>query len=120
MLWIRWKLVISSLWTRPAALIIISDLVGIAIAGVLDDPAQVFFAAPKSPNLYLGLHRTPTAVRTTCGRRSNSELTLPERVFPMLKDPEHAQHSPVEWADIVSHAYFTLSTVSHEPAAEKA
>ena len=95
--------------------IIICRLVGIAIGGVLDDQAHAFFAAPKSPNLYWAFTELP---RPFIDMRPavEFELTLPERVFPMLKDPEHAQHSPEQWADIVSHAYFTLSTVFSEPA----
>ncbi len=98
---------------------IIPSLVGIAIGNILDDQAQAFFAAPKSPNLYWAFTELP---RPFIDMRPavEFELTFPERVFPLLKDPEHAQHSPEQWADIVSHAYFTLSTVFNEPATEKA
>ncbi|HEX4071630.1 MAG TPA: hypothetical protein VHX68_10680, partial [Planctomycetaceae bacterium] len=98
--------------------LIICRLVGIAIGGVLDDQAHAFFAAPQSPNLYWAFTELP---RPFIDMRPAVEfdLTLPERVFPMLKDPEHAQHSPEQWADIVSHAYFTLSTaLSDRPAAK--
>ncbi len=98
---------------------IIPSLVGIAIGNILDDQAHAFFAAPKSPNLYWAFTELP---RPFIDMRPavEFELTFPERVFPMLKDPEHAQHSPEQWADIVSHAYFTLSTVFNELATEKA
>jgi hypothetical protein len=99
--------------------LIIPGLQGIAIGGILDDQAHAFFSAPNSPNLYWAFTELP---RPFIDMRPavEFELTFPERIFPMLKDPEHAQHSPEQWADIVSHAYFTLSTVFNEPAAEKA
>jgi hypothetical protein len=97
--------------------IIIPSLVGIAIGGILDDQAHAFFAAPKSPNLYWAYTELP---RPFIDMRPavEFEVTLPTRLFPMLKDPEHAEHSPEQWADIVSQAFFTLSHLFNDRPAE--
>jgi hypothetical protein len=99
--------------------LIIPSLVGIAIGSILDDQVQAFFAGPKSPNLYWAFTELP---RPFVDMRPAIEFesTFPERSFPMLKDPEHAQHSPEQWADIISHAFFTLSTLFNDRPAEKA
>ena len=77
-----------------------------------------FSRPPKSPNLYWAYTELPRPfidVRPAL----EFELALPFRMFPMLKDPEHAQHSPEQWADIISHAYFTLSQAMSERPAQK-
>ncbi len=91
--------------------IIINGLVCIAIGGILDDQAYAFFAAPKSPNLYWAYTELP---RPFIDLRPSVEVELssPARIFPMLKDPEHAEHSPEQWADIISRAVHTLSRLS--------
>jgi hypothetical protein len=97
--------------------IVIPSLVGIAIGGILDDQAHAFFAAPKSPNLYWAYTELPRPF-IDMGPAIEFELTLPTRLFPMLKDPERAQHSPEQWADIVSHSFFTLSHLFNDRPAE--
>ncbi len=39
------------------------------------------------------------------------EINFPTRIFSFLKDPEHAHHSPEQWAELVSRAFLTLGTV---------
>jgi hypothetical protein len=93
--------------------IIIPGLVGIAVAGVLDDQVHTFIAAPKSPNLYWALTELP---RPLIDMRPavEFEVRFPSRVFPFLKDPEHAQHSPEQWAELVSQAYVTLDRLGSD------
>src|SRR5580704_2764468 len=87
--------------------IIIPGLVGIAVAGILDDQVHTFIAAPKSPNLYWALTELP---RPLVDMRPSVEFEVrfPSRIFPFLKDPEHAHHSPEQWAGLISRAYLTL------------
>jgi hypothetical protein len=98
--------------------IIIPALVGIAIGGILDDQAHAFFAAPKSPNLYWAYTELPRPF-IDMGPKIEFELTLPTRLFPMLKDPEHAEHSPEQWADLVSQASFSLLHLFNDNAPQK-
>jgi hypothetical protein len=98
--------------------IIIPSLVGIAIGSILDDQAHAFFAAPKSPNLYWAFTELPRPF-IDMGPKIEFELTLPTRLFPMLKDPEHAEHSPEQWADLVSQASFTLLHLFNDSQPQK-
>jgi len=93
--------------------IIIPGLVGIAVAGILDDQVHTFIAAPKSPNLYWALTELP---RPLIDMRPSVEFEVrfPSRVFPFLKDPEHAHHSPEQWAELISRAYVTLDRLASE------
>jgi hypothetical protein len=93
--------------------IIIPGLVGIAVAGILDDQVHTFIASPKSPNLYWALTELP---RPLIDMRPSVEFEVrfPSRIFPFLKDPEHAHHSPEQWAGLISRAYLTLDRLASE------
>jgi hypothetical protein len=98
--------------------IIIPGLVGIAITGVLDDQVHALIGASHSPNLYWALTELP---RPLIDLRPplEFEVKFPSRIFPVLKDPEHALHSPEQWADLISQAYHTLTRVlSDQPRDE--
>jgi hypothetical protein len=89
---------------------LISGLVGVAVAGILDDQAHTFIGAPKSPNLYWAFTELP---RPFIDMRPalEFEVTAPSRIFPFLKDPEHAEHSAEQWADLVSRALHTATSL---------
>jgi hypothetical protein len=80
---------------------VITGLVGIAILATLDDQVHAFMDAPGSPNLYWALTELP---RPQIDLRPSIEfeLSFPFRVFPWLKSPETALHSPEQWAEIIS------------------
>lgn len=80
---------------------LITGLVGLAIDGMLDDQVHALMEAPGSPNLYWALTELP---RPQIDLRPSIEfeLSFPFRVFPWLKNPETAQHSPEQWAEIIS------------------
>ena len=85
---------------------------------ILDDQVHLFFAAPKSPNLYWAYTELPRPF-IDMGPKIEFELTLPMRMFPMLKDPEHAEHSPEQWAELISQAAFTLLHLFNDNAPQK-
>jgi hypothetical protein len=87
--------------------LLISGLVGVAVANMLDDQVHEFFAAPKSPNLYWAYTELPRPL-VDMRPAVEFESNFPARVFPMLKDPQHAEHSPEQWAEIISDACSTL------------
>jgi hypothetical protein len=93
--------------------IIIPGLVGIAINGIFNDQVHAFMSAPKSPNLYWALTELPRPL-IDLRPAIEFEVTVPSRVFPFLKDPEHAQHSPEQWAELISQAYVTLDRLTSE------
>jgi hypothetical protein len=80
---------------------LITGLVGLAITNILDEQVHAFMNAPGSPNLYWALTELP---RPQIDLRPSIqfEMSFPFRVFPWLKDPETALHSPEQWAEIVS------------------
>jgi hypothetical protein len=88
--------------------LIISGLVGMAIAGVLDDQVHALIAAPGSPNLYWALTELPCPL-VDVRPAIEFEVTIPFRVFPFLKEPETALHSPAQWAELVSRSYYTTT-----------
>jgi hypothetical protein len=90
--------------------IIIPGLVGIAIASLLDEQAHAFMAAAKSPNLYWAFTELPRPF-VDLRPAVEFEVAFPSRVFPFLKDPEHAEHSPEQWADLVSRALHTTTSL---------
>jgi hypothetical protein len=90
--------------------ILICGLVGIAITAILDDQAHTFIGAPGSPNLYWAFTELPRPL-IDLRPAVEFEVTFPSRVFPFLKDPEHALHSPEQWAELVSRAMQTLTNL---------
>jgi hypothetical protein len=98
--------------------ILIPGLVGVAITGVLDDQVHALIGAPKSPNLYWALTELPRPL-IDLRPALEFELTFPSRILPFLKDPEHALHSPEQWADLVSQAFFTLTHIMSDQPREE-
>jgi tetratricopeptide (TPR) repeat protein len=93
--------------------IIIPGLVGISITATLDEQVHAFIAAAKAPNLYWALTELPRPL-IDLRPAVEFEVRFPPRIFPFLKDPEHAQHSPEQWAELVSQAYRTLDQLTDE------
>jgi hypothetical protein len=93
--------------------ILITSLVGIAIGSGLDEQVHAFMGAPHSPNLYWALTELPRPL-TESRLAVEFETGFPPRVFPFLKDPEHAEHSALQWADLVTDACGTLNRLTGE------
>jgi hypothetical protein len=91
--------------------ILITSLVGIAIGSVLDEQVHAFMEAPHSPNLYWALTALPHPL-TESRWAVEFEVSFATRVFPILKDPEHAEHSPVQWADLITDACGTINLLA--------
>jgi hypothetical protein len=80
---------------------LITGLVGVAIASFLDDEVHALIGAPGSPNLYWALTELPSP-QIDLRPSIEFEMSFPFRVFPWLKNPEMALHSPEQWAEIIS------------------
>jgi len=59
-------------------------------------------AAPSSPNLYLGDCRIASGPFIDLTPSVRVEMGLALRTFPFLIDPEQAEHSPQEWARLIT------------------
>jgi hypothetical protein len=81
--------------------LVITGLVGVAIANLLDDQMHTLMATAGAPNLYWALTELP---RPQIDLRPSIEfeLSFPFRIFPWLKNPQTALHSPEQWAEIIS------------------
>jgi hypothetical protein len=93
--------------------VLITSLVGMAINSTMDEQVHAFISAPHSPNLYWALTELPQPLTET-RLAVEFEMTYPARVFPFLKDPEHAEHSALQWADQVTEAYGTLTRLASD------
>jgi hypothetical protein len=95
--------------SRPP--ILINDLVGIAIASVMNEQLLAFIEAPDSPNMYWAL----TELSQSYIDMQDSlrfEMTLWARMFPFLKDVESKKLTPEEWRVRLVESLRKLGSVS--------
>jgi len=90
---------------------LINDLVGVAIAEIMNEQVRAVIASPDSPNLYWALSRLP---RPMIDMRPalEYEMSLPMKLFPSLKNAETADHSPQEWGRILTDAFLKLGRIN--------
>lgn len=82
--------------------LLISALVGIAVASVME-PCVTDWMEAGGPNLYWALASLPDPlidIRVAL----QQEMNLPLQIFPFLRDPEHAKHTPEQWKEILAEA----------------
>lgn len=89
---------------------LISDLVGIAIAQMMNASVQDWIES-GGPNLYWALASLPDPV-VDMRAALNQEMHLPMKVFPFLQDPETAMHSPEQWRQIIAESVQQLAQLS--------
>ena len=91
--------------------LLVSNLVGIAIAGITNGNMTDFIAAPDSPNMYWALGELPKPFIDMRGAfRTECQSIL--RMFPILENVESEDHSPDEWARVVNKSVFELTQQS--------
>ena len=83
--------------------ILVNDLVGIAIAGMMNAQLLTLIDAPGSPNMYWALASLPESL-IDMQKSFQFEMTLPARMFPFLEDAETAERSPEQWKDLLVRA----------------
>ncbi len=95
--------------------ILVCGLVGIAIQGVTNVAVIDLIASPDSPNLYWALTELPRPLvdmrEAVC-----LEMSAYERVFPILLNPETAEHTPQEWALRIARAMDVSRNFSGSPS----
>ena len=82
---------------------LVCSLIGIAEVGVANKTAIDLIAAKNSPNLYWALSELPRPV-VNMREAISLEMSLGLRIFPELLEVENAQHSPEEWARLLTEA----------------
>jgi hypothetical protein len=89
---------------------LISDLVGIAIAQMMNASVQDWIAS-GGPNLYWALASLPNPL-VDMRAALDQEMHLPLKVFPFLQDPETAVHTPEQWRQIIAESVQQLAQLS--------
>jgi len=90
--------------------ILVCDLVGIAIASLGNWSVIELISQPGAPNLYWALAELP---RPLIGIRQSirAEMSLGLRMFPFLLDAETAEHSPEEWARLLTEGLMDIESL---------
>ncbi len=81
--------------------LLVCDLVGMHFAGMGNCTMIELIAQPNSPNLYWALSELPRPLISTRGS-IRVEVSMGLRTFPFLMQAETAEHSPEEWARLLS------------------
>lgn len=96
---------------------LISTLVGIAIASIMNEQVIALIDASDSPNLYWSLTALPEPLIST-REALLYEMHLPLQIFPWLKDPEDAERAPQEWARLVTQGLLDLRQLDGAPTGQ--
>ena len=89
---------------------LINALVGVAIASLLDQELIYLIESPGSPNMYWALSRLPTPF-IDLRKALQYEMTLPAKIFPSLKEAETGNHTPAEWARLLTEGFRKMAKV---------
>lgn len=76
--------------------LVLAGLRGHSIANTISDCVEDWIKAGDSPNLYWPLTALPYPF-IDVRHALEAEYALPFQIFPALKDPQTAKHSPEEW-----------------------
>jgi hypothetical protein len=90
---------------------LINDLVGVAIAGVMNDQLLALIDAPGSPNMYWAAAGLPDPF-INMQPALRYEMTMPARIFPFLREAESAERSPEQWRTLLVDAVKDLAELS--------
>lgn len=91
---------------------LVSCLVGIAEANMANAEVIELIAAKGSPNLYWALAELPRPFIDILPS-IRFEMSLGLRTFPFLLDPETTEHSPEEWARLLTAGFQDAQQVSN-------
>ncbi|MHB0956750.1 MAG: hypothetical protein ACYC0X_08900 [Pirellulaceae bacterium] len=92
--------------------LLIGDLVGIAIAQTMNSCVLDWIDA-GGPNLYWALAGLPNPL-INLQPALQQEMHLPLQMFPFLKDPEHAVHTPEQWRAIIAESVQRLISMDNQ------
>lgn len=86
---------------------LINDLVGVAIAQILNSELRNMIASPGAPNMYWALSKMQRPF-IDLEPAMQYEMSLPAKLFPSMLEAETADHSPEEWGRILGKAFLSL------------
>ena len=88
--------------------LLITGLVGTAIMATMNNRLVELLDQPGAPNLYWALAALPQPM-IDFRPAMRTEIELPEKLLPMLKDAETAERTPEEWQKLLRAAYQDLT-----------
>jgi hypothetical protein len=88
--------------------ILVSQLVGMSIAGMMNERLMQLCAAEGAPNLYWALASLPRPL-IDIRRGIDNERSLPLALFPFLQDPESLTYSADQWRRVIDERLSILS-----------
>ena len=89
---------------------LINALVGVAISSIMHAELRELIAAPDSPNLYWALSELKRPL-IDMRQALRHEMSMPQQMFPFLKDAETAERSPAEWQSVVRESFERIGEV---------
>lgn len=95
--------------------LLINTLVGAAISAMMNETLVELIDQPGAPNMYwaiAGLPRPLIDFRPAL----RSEMELPEKLFPFLKDAESVERTPEEWQKLLVTGYRDVELLQEGPS----
>lgn len=93
--------------------LLISNLVGMAIAATMNEPLVELIEAPGSPNLFWAIAALPQPL-IDVRRAIEFERGFPGQIFPFLDDAETVERSPQEWQRILEKSVVDIGQLSRD------
>ncbi|HZL87488.1 MAG TPA: hypothetical protein VFB96_03850 [Pirellulaceae bacterium] len=99
--------------------LLVNALVGVAISSMMNERLVELIDQPGAPNVYwalIGLPRPLVDFRPAL----RSEMELPEKLFPFLKDAESAERTPEEWQKLLVTGFRDMDLLQEKPSSGSA
>lgn len=94
---------------------LIADLVGMAISSISLNNIRDMICQTDGPNLYWALAVMPDPL-VPVNPGLEYEAEVPEMMFPVFRDPEHAEHTPDEWSRLLREAAVIAFEIETNPS----
>jgi hypothetical protein len=95
--------------------LLINTLVGVAISAMMNETLVELIDQPGAPNMYWALAGLPRPL-IDFRPAMRTEMDLPEKLFPFLKDAETTQRTPEEWQKMLVTGFRDLELLGATPS----
>jgi hypothetical protein len=96
--------------------LLINALVGVAIVATMNETLVELIDQPGAPNMYWALTALPRPL-VDFRPAMHTELELPEKLIPFLKDAETAERTPEEWQKLLVTGFRDIELLQEGPSA---
>lgn len=98
--------------------ILVSDLVGLTIQGMMAETLQSLIASPDAPNLYWAITELPDPL-VSYRRALELEASGIYLLFPTLREVRTARLSPQQWQDLFQEVFLRITELSGQMEGKK-